>query len=128
MTLNFQHLTDEQVYALSENTGLSKTFRKKAKAELSRRGKPTEHSESLLLILSQSAVSKKRPLPPAIRLALMAFPAFVVNFPLILVIEIVLLAIFLPMTIPWQWKQFWGYTTAGLIIWTIGIYLFHLGD
>ena len=116
MPLNFTNVSDEQVYALAHNKSLSKAFRNKAKDELNSRGKSPETSASLLLTLSQSALNKKS-LPIGLKIFLSLFPFF-------LILQIVVPAIFLPITTTQQWKQFWICKTIAIVLWGVVVILF----
>src|SRR5689334_793287 len=112
MPLNFDKLTDQQVYSLSKNKSLSKTLRREALAALTLRARSVEEVQVLATAYEQSPVNKKIPLPVAYRIVLVIFPFFVP-------VQVIIAALFFKMTNTWKWKQFWLYLAIGWVLWMV---------
>lgn len=116
MALNFDNVTNEQLYALSQNKGICKAMRSKAKNELTSRANFTEKTTSLLYVLAESATNKKKPLPLGLKIFLVIFPFFEI-------LQLIVTAIFFPLTTTSQWKQFWYCKAIQIVLITILVWI-----
>lgn len=116
MNEDYTLISDEQLYALSQNKQLNKEFRMLAQKQLDNRRLTSEKWSKLKNDYELKNLHRKKELPNHWKIVLIIFPFFIF-------IHNIVASLMLDKGRERIWKQYWLYVSLGFLFYTILVFL-----